>query len=573
VYAPEAMIGAERAEVPAVRRTLRRLGRACRNFATSDVGGRAAAAAALLLALLVGINGLNVVNSYVGRDFMTAIERRNGDEFVRMALLYVGVFAASTVAAVMYRFTEERLGLLWRDWLTRRLVGAYLGGRLYYHMEVGEELANPDQRIADDVRSFTTSTLSLSLILLNGTFTLLAFSGVLWSISHVLFAVAVAYAAFGSLTTIWLGRPLVRLNYDQSDREAGFRAALVNVRENAQAVAMAQAEPQLESRLRRHVDAITANLKRIMAVNRNLSFFTTGYNYMIQLIPALIVAPLFIRGTAEFGVIPQSSMAFAHVLGAFSLIVTQFPLLSSYAAVLARLHGFVDAAEGVARGTSGGIGVVADERRLAFEGLTLRTLYDGRPLVRELTVELETGARLLVHGPGDATGAILRAVAGLWGAGEGRIVRPAGDGVLLLPDQPYLLPGTLRQLLVRNDGVSEFPDDRIRAALDAASVAGVVERVGGLDVVLDRDFLSLQERRLVDVARVLLAVPRFAVLERLGGDVGATQAGSALAALTARGIGYVVLGDETLGTEHFDAVVEIAPDGTWTRTVTGEGSA
>src|SRR6185436_6872859 len=148
-------------------------------------------------------------------------------------------------------------------------------------------------------------------------------------------------------------------------------------------------------------------------------------------------------GTAEFGVISQSSMAFAHVLGAFSLIVNQFPMLSSYAAVLARLHALADAAEAAAARPTGGIAIVEDESRLAFEKLTLRTPYDARVLVRDLSVEMKAHARLLVKGPGDATGALLRAVGGLWEAGEGRVVRPAGDGVLLLPEQPYLLPGTM----------------------------------------------------------------------------------------------------------------------------------
>ena len=88
-------------------------------------------------------------------------------------------------------------------------------------------------------------------------------------------------------------------------------------------IAMSRREPQLSTPLRRHVDAIVANLKRIIAVNRNVGFFTTGYNYLIQLVPALIVAPLFIRGGAEFGVIAQATMAFGFVVGAFSLIVNQ----------------------------------------------------------------------------------------------------------------------------------------------------------------------------------------------------------------------------------------------------------
>jgi putative ATP-binding cassette transporter len=290
---------------------------------------------------------------------------------------------------------------------------------------------------------------------------------------------------------------------------------------------------------------------------------------MIQLIPALIVAPLFIRGSAEFGVIPQSSMAFAHVLGAFSLIVNQFPMLSSYAAILARLSALADVAETAAQRTSPGIRIADDESRLACEALTLRTPYDGRPLVRELSLDLTAGSRLLVRGPDDATGALLRAVAGLWEAGEGRVVRPAGAGVLILPEQPYLRPGTLREAL----GGSGLPDDRIRAALGAMAVDGVVERVGGLDVELQWDALSLQEQRLVELARVLLATPRFVLLARLEAGVGAVRAAAVLTALAARGIGYIVLGDEASAREHFDAVLEIAADGSWTRTATQEESA
>jgi len=563
------MVSATQAEVPLSRQTLPRLRRTIANFATSEVGGRATAAAVLLVILLLAINGFNVVNSYVGRDFMTAIERRDAGAFVEMAFIYAGVFAASTIAAVMYRFTEERLGLLWRDWLTRRLVSVYLDNRTYYHLQMGEELANPDQRIADDVRAFTTGTLSLFLIFLNGIFTLVAFSGVLWSISRLLFVVAVVYAACGSLVAVLLGRPLVRLNYDQADREAGFRASLVNVRENAESIAIVHGGRRLQAGFGRQIDGITANLRRIIAVNRNLGFFSTGYNYMIQLIPALIVAPLFIRGHAEFGVIPQSSMAFAHVLGAFSVIVNQFPMLSSYAAILARLSVLADAAEAATEPAPAAIEVVDDENRLAVEGLTLRAPHDGRPLVRELSIDLVAGSRLLVRGSRDATAALLRAVAGIWSTGEGRVVRPAADRLFVLSDRPYLPVGSLRELLAANDDA----DGRVRAAIRAVGLDDVVQRAGGLDVQLKSDFLSPEERQLVELCRLLLAAPRFAVLTHLEAGIGAARAADVLAALAAGGTGYVVLGDEGLGPEHFDAVVEIAPDGTWSHTVTRKGAA
>ena len=560
-------------EVVFSRQTAVRLGRAIRNVATSEVGTRAAALGGLLLAFLFAINALNVVNSYVGRYFMTALERRDSHEFVRQALFYVGVFAASTIAAVLYRFTEERLGLLWREWLTRRLVGMYLAGQVFYRVEVTGTLGNADQRIADDVRSFTRSTLSLFLIFLNGAITMLAFSGVLWSISRLLFAVAVGYAALGSLCAVVLGRPLVRLNYDQADREANFRNELVHVRQNAEAVVLLHREAHFSARLYQHVGAFTGNLKRIIAVNRNLGFFTTGYNYLIQIIPVLIVGPLFIRGTVEFGVIPQASMAFVHVLGAFSLVVTQFPSLSSYAAVLARLSALAESTETIAARGAGGIAVAEeDEPRLAIEGLTLRTPQDGRVLVRDLSVEVRAGARLLVTAPNDVVlAALQRAIVGIWDSGDGRIVRPRLDDVLLLPDRPYLPPGTLRELVVGIDPARPVPDDRIWETLRLVSVDGAVRRVGGLDGIRDwRDVLSTEEQQLVGVARLLLAAPRFAVLGPLAPSLGVERATHVLAALAKRGVGYVVLGDGELGRALFDAVVDIGADGTWTHTPTKE---
>ena len=336
--------------VPIDRLTLRRFGRAVGTFAGSDVGGTAKWMSAALIALLFAISGLNVVNSYVGRDFMTAIEQRSMPQFMRQAILYVIVFAGSTVVAVIYRFTEERLGLLWREWLTARLIRSYLTHPVYYRLNdqiiSNGEIANPDQRISDDVRAFTTTTISFVLLFLNGTLTVLAFSGVLWSISPLLFAVAVGYAAVGSVFTVVLGRPLVWLNYNQSDQEANLRSALVNVRENAESLMLSSHEQHVGTRLLRHLDGVVANFRHIIAVNRNLGFFTVGYNYLIQILPALIVAPLFIRGEAQFGVITQSAIAFTQLLGAFSLIVSQFQSISSFAAVVARLGAL---AEGIER--------------------------------------------------------------------------------------------------------------------------------------------------------------------------------------------------------------------------------
>lgn len=321
-------------------RHLRRLFESVGQLLKSPVGVKARLLLASLLLLMLGINGLNVVNSFVGRYFMSAIEKHDASGFARFAWVFVAVFACSTGAGVMFRFTEERLGMLWREWLTRRVTEAYIERHLYLCLGRGDAVSNPDQRITEDIKQLTTTTLSFVLMLLNGTVTVLSFSSVLWSISPKLFGIAVTYALLGSGVAIWLGRPLVRLNYRQSDFEANFRSELIHTRDEAEKIEASGAEPEVRNRLNAHLDKLFFNLKHIIAVNRNLNFFTTGYNYLIQLIPVVVVAPLFIEGRVEFGIIGQSAMAFSTLLGAFSLVITQIQAISSYASVVVRLGEF-----------------------------------------------------------------------------------------------------------------------------------------------------------------------------------------------------------------------------------------
>ena len=555
-------------KVPINRQTWDRFVWVVKGFAASEVGGKAKKLAALLIALLFGVNALNVVNSYVGRDFMTAIENRNMTVFIGQAILYVGVFAATTVVAVFYSFAEQRLGLLWRDWLTRLLIDFYLTNRTYYRLNISGEIANPDQRIADDVRTFTVTTLSFVLMLLNGSFTVVAFAGVLWSISPLLFGVAIVYAACGSLLTILLGRRLVRLNYDQLDKEANFRAGLIHIRENAESVALLHREGRLTARLLRHLEDFVGNFERIIVVNRNLGFFTTGYNYLIQVIPALIVAPLFIHGSVEFGVITQSAMAFAQLLGAFSLIITQFQSISSFTAVIARLGSLAEALEKAQSTPISEIEISREEEggRIVYERLTLCSPRDGRTVIRQLSATIPVGTQVLIVGPNDtAKVALFRATAGIWRAGKGRIIRPRLRKLLFLPERPYLPPGTLRELLLRTGEEDKISDEPILATLYALDIERVVTRAGGLDVEKDwDDILSLGEQQILAFARLLLAAPQFAFLDRPGTALNHGQVDSILKMLSEHAITYLTLGNGDERLEHYDAVLELADDGGWT---------
>lgn len=566
----------EEQKVPLDKLTGARFVRAVRNFANSEVGWKAKWMFAGLIVLLFGINGMNVLNSYVGRDFMTAIADRNKAEFVQQALLYVAVFAGSTIVAVISRFTEERLGLLWRGFITKRAITFYLAEGTYYRLETTEELANPDQRIAEDIKAFTVTTLSFVLMLLNSSFTVVAFSGVLWSISPLLFGVAVAYAACGSYLTIVLGRPLIKLNYDQLDKEANFRSSLIHVRANAESVMLARREGRLAARLLTRLEDLIANFRKITSINRNVGFFTTGYNWLIQIIPALIVAPTFIDGKIEFGVITQSAMAFSMLVGALSLIITQFQSISNFTAVVARLNSMSEAIERIqpamgapieTQPTAGAaIKVSEEEGRVAYEHLTLVSPANDRVLVKDLSISIPFGTRVLLTGSNQAARVVLfRATAGLSVAGEGRIVRPGADHMLFLAQRPYLPPGTLRQILVRTKLEHSISDDQILEVLHELNLDPVLVRAGGLDVEQDWEtVLSLREQQLLAFIHVLLGAPRFVLLDRASTALSTEVLEKILRMLTRHSITYINNGEADESSGLYDAVLQIDEQGEWT---------
>jgi putative ATP-binding cassette transporter len=329
-------------------------------------------------------------------------------------------------------------------------------------------------------------------------------------------------------------------------------------------VALMRREGRLRTRLLRRLDALTANARRMIAVNRNLGYFTTGYNYLIQIIPALIVGPLFMQGQVEFGVITQSAMAFSHLIGAFSLIVTQVQSISSYAAVLTRLRSLSEGMQRAASASPIEIVETADGP-VAFDHLTLRSPVDQRVLVAELDVEIAYGTRVLVAGESHAAKvALFRAAAGVWSTGAGRIRLPSADEIMFVAERPYLPPGTLREALLRTGREIDHVDERILEVLESLGLETLVDRVGGLDIERDwDDLLALGEQQRVVIARLVLARPRFGVLHRVDTTLSPEQVARALRLLHAAKISSIVFGDGAALAGLYDEVLELHRDGSW----------
>ena len=562
-------------------------------------------------------SGVSVAFSYLGKDFWNALSAKDADQFYEMLLKFGAALVVGAPVAVFYRFQRERVSVSWREWMTERTLKLYSNQRVYYALERNSDIDNPDQRIAEDVRTFTTYSLQLFITLVTSVIDLVSFSAILYSIQPQLFATIVAYATFGTVVTTLLGQRLVGLNFLKLQKEADFRYALVRLRENAESIAFYAGEELEEKNIVTRFSSVIENKRDLIGAQRNLEFFTTAYQYLIQVVPVAVVAPQYFAGQVQLGIVSQSAGAFNHILSDLSIIVQQFEQLSSFSAGIDRLSQFyksmkdVDILKGAdspllevvnttqgalpaypppdgpamqngaeITGTNTALGSLstialhryqptADEAAkprfiVSIDGLRLQTPDRKRVLIDSLDLELSQGEDLLIVGAsGAGKSSLLRAIAGLWNAGEGTISRPADEDVYFLPQRPYCALGSLRDQMLypsidqgrientngstddgavkedrtlvgatngqihagtkvgtKTERIESLSDESLLEILEAvdlgnlASIAGDGDAIKGLNAVKDwSNMLSLGEQQRLAFGRVLVNQPSLVILD------------------------------------------------------------
>ncbi|PON38355.1 ABC transporter type 1, transmembrane domain containing protein [Trema orientale] len=327
----------DKRKVPDLETLLRRFWKVAAPYWSSDDKVQARLRLAAVFALTLGTTGISVGFNFLGRDFYNALANKDQEQFTKQLLYYLGGFAGGIPVFVLRDYARDTLALRWRSWMTSYYMERYLKNQTFYKIQSQSIIDNPDQRIVDDLSSFTGTALSFSLTLFNAAVDLISFSNILFGIYPPLFIVLLVYSIGGTAISIFLGRELVTLNFLQEKKEADFRYGLVRIRENAESIAFYGGEENEMRLLLQRFKSAFENLTRLLISSRNLDFFTSGYRYLIQILPAAVVAPMYFSGKIEFGVINQSVSAFNHILGDFSLVVYQIQAISAFSAIIDRL--------------------------------------------------------------------------------------------------------------------------------------------------------------------------------------------------------------------------------------------
>jgi len=477
----------------------------------------------VLLATVVGLALMGVwlevqFNTW-NREFYNTFESRDQAEFFRQLGTFTLLAVIYIVNGVYRLYFQQMLMIEWRSWMTERFLADWMKDRAYYRLQLLDKgTDNPDQRIADDLNIFVDLTLSLALGLLSAVVTLVTFVGILWSISGAatllgveipgyMVWVALVYAIAGTWLTHLIGRPLIRIGFDQQRYEANFRFSLVRLRENAEGVALYRGEAgELASFRARFGDVISIWWAKMLK-QKQLGWFQSFYGQMAIIFPFVVASPRFFSGAMPLGGIFQIASAFGQVQGALSWFISAYGAFANWKATVDRLTSFAEALERAREEADrlDGDRVEGEPRVLELERLEL-ALPQGQPLLAATTLRFTQGESVLVTGPsGAGKSTLFRAVAGIWPYWKGRISLPRGARLLFLPQRPYLPIGTLKHAACYPGDSNRFSEEIVVETLKTVGLQNLAADLGREENWAQ--LLSGGEQQRLAIARALINRP------------------------------------------------------------------
>ena len=549
----------------------------------------------LLLTLIYTFISLSITR-FQG-EIITALSNLDRERFTRTIWLFLLVIVISAPAFATADYLQYKLSNYWRRWLTHNFISRYFNDRSFYALgNLNTDIDNPDQRIAEDIKSFTEESIFLLLVFFNAIFLAIGYIALIWSIPpritifefdnaikifnfeitkiapSLLIIFLLSYFVIGTLLTIGVfGKKLVTLNYEQLRKEANFRFGLVRIRENSESIAFYQGEAQESRNLRRFFREVFENYNSLIFwKDLLLVFFVKIYENIPLILPAIIVAPSILAGDTEVGKVREAQVAFAQFFLSMNIIVSRFQYWTAFVAGIDRLYLLKEYLDRSSKKHSSSLVQyptinTVRQNRLALDKLTLQTPNYQRTLIEDLSINLPPGKGLLIMGAsGCGKSSLLRAIAGLWNSGTGVIYRPDLSEMLFLPQKPYMILGTLRsQLAYPNDDL-DISESELTHALNAVNLPDLLERSGGLDVERDwEDILSLGEQQRLAFARILINKPQYVILDEATSALDIKNEASLYRHLIHNQTTFISVGHRPSLVDYHDYVLKIAEEQSW----------
>lgn len=468
--------------------------------------------------------GINLWN----RAFFNALEQHDHSFVYKAIAIFLALAFAAALVAVLQLVFRMRLQIRWRQWLTRHLVGQWLSEQRFYRLSIAApDLDSPEFRIAEDAKVATEPVVDFGYGITNAVLTAAVFFGVLWSASgsaelfgwripgFMVYA-AIIYSIVMSASMVLFGRALIGRIEQRNQSEAQLRYEMGRVRENAESIAMVGGADDEVKGLEGTMQQVSAAWTQVVSRQAWLTWLMGGNGVMAPVLPLLLAAPNYLSGEITLGALTQSAAAFVQVQVALNWLVDNYSRIAEWLASAGRVTGLwtafsdLDASVGTAENARITIEDSPDDN-IHLDDLAVAQ-HDGRTMIDEADTTITKGQKVLLMGEsGTGKSTLIRAIAGLWPWGSGRVQLPAGAKIAFLPQRPYMPLGTLRQVLCYPDDGGTYADETLQQALQRCGLKRLIPRLGE-EERWDK-VLSGGEQQRIGFARLLVLQPDIVIMD------------------------------------------------------------
>lgn len=522
----------------------------------------------LLIGVILTVVGLNAFNSFVSNYLVDVILAKDDfDKFVKTLVVFAVGLLFVTLLVGLLKFLRKRIALDWYEWLNGWILTKYLSDRAYYRINFKSDLDNPDQRLSQEIEPITSNALSFFTVCLENILEMITFLVILWLISPFVAILLVVWTVVGNAIAIYLNQALNKITQEELELKADYNYALTHVRNHAESIAFFDGETQELNIIQRRFNNLLNSAKRKIDWERGTEIFNQGYQSAIQVFTFVILGPLYINGDGiSFGQVGQACLAANLFASALGELISEFGTSGRFSSYVERLSEFSNALEEVVKQPKNLSTIkTIEENHFAFENVTLQTPDYEQVIVENLSLSVQPGQGLLIVGPsGRGKSSLLRAIAGLWNAGTGKLVRPPLEEVLFLPQRPYMILGTLREQLLYPNRSQEKSEGELGEVLQQVNLQKLLNRVNGFDTEEPwENILSLGEQQRLAFARVLITRPSFTILDEATSALDLNNEGNLYQQLQKTNTTFLSVGHRESLFNYHQWVLELSEDSHW----------